>query len=462
MPLYKHYRVFISSPGDVEQERAVAERIINDASRTLRETIHVCLDVIMWEKFPPDISEVSIQKRINEKVATCDFFLLILNKRYGSLEQGEPLSNTEREVNAMIESKRKFIFLTYCKAVKEDKKILKDTQYLQLLELKKRLGKNHNALMKSFKNSHDFEEEFTHHLYQVILAEQNHNFKVEKLKMFWSLGSVENTNRPETIIVYPPIPRKWMASDDDEHFWHRRLQPNVFFEDFKAISKIAKMMNLVRAKFKVYSNFTFNMLEADNRAKNIIWVCLPRQRPAINELKEKYPDRRFDIIPRGQRSEAKIRWKNKDGVFFDIHSPLRQYLFTQRLHIDRDTEWSSTLRNVLAKDYAIVARMKKAIPQEEEWTGTKVKEFYIAGIHGLGTWGAACYLDRNYNTFNFDADEDIQLLLEVTYENGVVKNVIDVSDKDESYFQKENDLETVMENVQRFQSGVLDDQSEED
>ena len=101
--------------------------------------------------------------------------------------------------------------------------------------------------MKSFKNSHDFEEEFTHHLYQVILAEQNHNFKVEKLKMFWSLGSVENTNRPETIIVYPPIPRKWMASDDDEHFWHRRLQPNVFFEDFKAISKIAKMMNLVRA-----------------------------------------------------------------------------------------------------------------------------------------------------------------------------------------------------------------------
>ena len=106
--------------------------------------------------------------------------------------------------------------------------------------------------------------------------------------------------------------------------------------------------------------------------------------------------------------------------------------------------------------------LKKAIPQEEEWTGTKVKEFYIAGIHGLGTWGAACYLDRNYNTFNFDADEDIQLLLEVTYENGVVKDVIDVSDKDESYFQKENDLETVMENVQRFQSGVLDDQSEED
>lgn len=52
MPLYKHYRVFISSPGDVEQEREVAEKIINDVSQTLRDTLHVCLDVIMCKTFP--------------------------------------------------------------------------------------------------------------------------------------------------------------------------------------------------------------------------------------------------------------------------------------------------------------------------------------------------------------------------------------------------------------------------
>ena len=462
MPLYKHYRVFISSPGDVEQEREVAERIINNVSRTLRETLHVCLDVIMWEKFPPEVSEITIQNRINEKVATCDFFLLILNKRYGSSEPGERLSNTEREVNAMLESKRKFIFLTYYKAVKEDKKLLKDPQYCQLLELKQRLGQNHNALMKKYKNAHDFEEEFTHHLYETILSEQTHNFKEEKLKMFWSLGSVENSNRPEIIIVYPPIPRKWMASDDDEHFWHRRLQPNVFFEDFKAISKIAKMMNLVKAKFKVYSNYTFNMIGAENQAKNIIWICLPRQRAAINELKKKYTERRFDIVPRGNHSEARIRWKNKENEYFDIHSPMKNYLMTQRLYIDRETEWNSTLRNVIAKDYAIVARMKKAIPQIEEWTGTKVKEYFIAGIHGLGTWGATCYIDRNYHSFNFDTDENIQMLLEITYENGVVKEVIDVSDNDIEYFKKENELETVIANVQRFQSGVNEEQTDED
>lgn len=462
MPLYKHYRVFISSPGDVEQERDVAERIINNVSQILRETLHVCLDVIMWEKFPPEVSERTIQNRINEKVATCDFFLLILYKRYGSSEPGERLSNTERKVNAMLDSKRKFIFLTYCKAVSEDRRTLKDPQYRKLLELKERLGKNHNALMKKYESIHDFEEEFTHHLYQTILSDQTHNFKEEKLKMFWSLGSVENSNRPEIIIVYPPIPRKWMASDDDEHFWHRRLQPNVFFEDFKAISKIAKMMNIVKAKFKVYSNYTFNMIEADSRAKNIVWICLPRQRTAINELKKKYPERRFDIIPRSNNHEARIRWKKINGDFIEIHSPMKYYLMTQRLDIGRETEWNSSLRNVIAKDYAIVARMKKNIPQVEEWTGTKVKEFFIAGIHGLGTWGATCYLDRNYYYFNFDTDEDIQMLLEITYENGVVKDIIDVSDNDVEYFKKENELETVMANVQRFQSGVNEGQLDED
>lgn len=462
MPLYKHYRVFISSPGDVEHERKVAEKIINDVNRTLRETLHVCLDVIMWEQFPPEVSERTIQNRINEKVATCDFFLLILNKRYGSSESGERLSNTEREVNAMLDSKRKFIFLTYCKAVKEDKKLLEDPQYCKLLDLKQRLGNNHNALMKKYKNTHDFEEEFTHHLYETILSEQTHNFKEEKLKTFWSLGSVENSNRPEIIIVYPPIPRKWMASDDDEHFWHKRLQPNVFFEDFKAISKIAKMMNLVKAKFKVYSNYTFNMIGSESQAKNIVWICMPRQQFAINDLKKKYPKRRFDITARGSRAEARIRWESKNGEFFDIHSPMKYYLMTQRLYIDRETEWNSTLRNVIAKDYAIVARMKKNIPQDGEWTGTKVKEFFIAGIHGLGTWGAACYLDRNYSSFNFDTDENIQMLLEITYENGVVKEVVDVSDHDIEYFNNENELDTVIENVKRFQSGVDQEQLDED
>lgn len=447
MPLYKHYRVFISSPGDVEQERNIAEKIINDVSRVLKETINVCLDVIRWEQFPPEMSEESIQKRINDKVVTCDFFLLILNKRYGSKESGQPLSNTEREVNAMIASKRKFIFLTYYKKVT---KIEKSYQFRKLQQLKQRLGCHHNALMKEYRDEKDFEEQFTHHLYEKILSEQTHIYKIDKLKLFWSFGSLENSNRPEVLIVYPPIPRKWMASDDDKYFWHRRLQPNVFFEDFKAISKIAKMMNLVQAKFKVYSNYTYQIVEADNLAKNIIWICLPRQLKAIDKLNKTYPNRRFEITRRKKTASSHIKWTDKDGHSFVIQSPLYTYLQMQRENIDSFTDWNIQLRNIIAKDYAIVARFKKAIPQQEEWTGTKVKEYYIAGIHGLGTWGATCFLDRHYHSFNYDTDEDIQMLLEVIYENGVVKDVIDVSDKLEEYFATENEPSFIKKVIKRF------------
>ncbi len=450
MPLYKHYRVFISSPGDVEQERNIAEKIINNVSRVLKETINVCLDVIRWEQFPPEMSEESIQKRINDKVATCDFFLLILNKRYGSTEPGQPISNTEREVNAMIASRRKFIFLTYCKKVTEIG--MSDVQFEKLQQLKQRLGCHHNALMKEYRSVKDFEEQFTHHLYEKILSEQTHIYKIDKLKLFWSFGSVENSNRPEVLIVYPPIPRKWMAADDDKHFWHKRLQPNVFFEDFKAISKIAKMMNLVQAKFKVYSNYTYKMVEADNLAKNIIWICLPRQSKAIDDLNTTYPNRRFEITKRKKTASSHIRWTDKDGRSFVIQSPLNTYLQIQRSHINSSTEWNSRLRNIIAKDYAIVARFKKAIHQEEEWTGTKVKEYYIAGIHGLGTWGATCFLDRHYHSFNYDTDEDIQMLLEVIYENGVVKDVIDVSEELEEYFAKENDPSYIKNVIKRFET----------
>lgn len=69
MPLYKNHRVFISSPGDEKNERKDAERIINNVSRILRETVYVCLDVIMWKKFAPGSLEWSIQRRIYEKVA---------------------------------------------------------------------------------------------------------------------------------------------------------------------------------------------------------------------------------------------------------------------------------------------------------------------------------------------------------------------------------------------------------
>lgn len=78
------------------------------------------------------------------------------------------------------------------------------------------------------------------------------------------------------------------------------------------------------------------------------------------------------------------------------------------------------------------------------------------------SWGVACFLDRHYHSFNYDTDEDIQILLEIIYENGVVKDVIDVSDKTEDYFNKENQISHIMKVIKRFETNETNEQEDDE
>jgi hypothetical protein len=60
--------------------------------------------------------ETTIQQIINEEVRQCNVFVLILYKRYGSVETGQRVSNTEREIDValrMLADKEPMMFLSY-------------------------------------------------------------------------------------------------------------------------------------------------------------------------------------------------------------------------------------------------------------------------------------------------------------------------------------------------------------
>lgn len=79
-----------------------------------------------------------------------------------------------------------------------------------------------------------------------------------------------------------------------------------------------------------------------------------------------------------------------------------------------------------------------------------LKDYFLAGIRGLGTWGAGWFIDRRYNVFEQYAqheDATIQLLLEVTYRNDRILDVRNVSDAPESYFSKEYNLRTIRQYI---------------
>ena len=195
-------------------------------------------------------------------------------------------------------------------------------------------------------------------------------------------------------------------------------------------------------EYKVYSKYD---TPPDFDKSNIIWICLPRQLRGLDTLRNR-EDKIFDIIPGNKKQEPYIRWKNKDGEWMNIKSPLIKYIQQQRPDVDPIDDWDRSLGNIVARDYAVIARFNQ-ISQYNETPGMdKLKEYYLTGIHGLGTWGAAWYIDRFYGKFkdsNIEDMDSVQMLVEVEYWDGKINYVRDVSNCPSEYFENQQKRGTI-------------------
>ena len=112
--------------------------------------------------------------------------------------------------------------------------------------------------------------------------------------------------------------------------------------------------------------------------------------------------------------EPQIEWINSKGEKVLIKSPLYSYLKRQRPAKDTRDNNDVNFENIIAKDFAVVARFDKG-NKRGEWE--KLKNYFIAGLHGLGNWGAAWYIDRKYSDLDQFTDnqyDNIQIILEVS------------------------------------------------
>lgn len=111
----KKVRIFISSPGDVESERAAAHQVIRMLQREFAD--HLTLVPVLWEGLPLEAGE-SFQDGI-ERIASpadCEIVIFILWSRLGKTldptvpkylkEDGTPYTGTEYEFKVTLESWR--------------------------------------------------------------------------------------------------------------------------------------------------------------------------------------------------------------------------------------------------------------------------------------------------------------------------------------------------------------------
>ena len=352
-----------------------------------------------------------------------------MNKRYGTTKKNQKKSNLEIEVDIAIDrlkNERSITFLAYFKHIPKEDLIDPGKQLEQLNQFKDRLDEQ-DIFYHTFIDQYEFQDRFTHDLYHTLLNFLFSSKKHKALSKLWQFGESDRQTFPKLAIVYPPVDREFLKPEIPDKFWLSRLVPHLVFEDHKAIEKIEKSLRLI--KFNQFRIFTTVDAPSDYRFMNRIWLCWPRNIHAKRELKRYADVSRFKFLPRTKSSEL-IMWRyaSDSSNFIKICSPLTKYLKLQRKNM-AGGEWTSDKGRVIAKDFAIIARFNDNRKKETK-SAITLKDYFIGGIRGLGTWGAGWYIDRKWCNFNNIQREDtVQILLEAIYENGRIISVRDVSNE---------------------------------
>lgn len=165
-------KIFIAAPVDVSRERALALRVLEQINQTSLETIGLSFEPLRWENLPPviqpTVSEDRVQTLVNSLVDSCQVFVLILYRRYGSVTPGTVKSHTEREVEHVlrkIDSQENVYLLCYFRELGFNAD--PGAQEQRVLAFKKALIKKGIA-HRAFKDSDEFENQIRSDLYRVL------------------------------------------------------------------------------------------------------------------------------------------------------------------------------------------------------------------------------------------------------------------------------------------------------
>src|SRR5690625_4722369 len=91
------YKIFLATPSDVQEEREKIKRVIEELNLTFGKRNGLRLELVKWETHSiPGIAQNNPQELINPLVDSCDIFVGILWKKFGSpTDKAE--SGTEEE-----------------------------------------------------------------------------------------------------------------------------------------------------------------------------------------------------------------------------------------------------------------------------------------------------------------------------------------------------------------------------
>lgn len=215
------------------------------------------------------------------------------------------------------------------------------------------------------------------------------------------LSQLLNFGPENLLVVFPPRDESPEA-----------ILPRTSTEDFLAMNNfISALLNMGWSR-KVGVRDTTRLTEADKR-RNLVVICSPKSNTFAGtlqkELKRLYPNA-FTFV-----SGQEVCIRDRDGA--DIHSKSYKQI---KDHLAAGVA-KSELPSKAYEDYAVVAKVTSP------WND-RAKVVWVAGIRGIGTWGAAECIKKEWQQI-YDKlpdgrkEHDFSALVRVEYDNSDIKLV---------------------------------------
>ena len=139
--VYKALRVFIGSPNDLNAERGVFPKIIEEVNEIKAKGQGFVLEPVGWEDFLPGRGRP--QEKINEDLKTCDLIVLVLWKRWGT-PTGKYSSGFEEEYEISLQEGKE-IWL-YFKSIPSDMMADPGKQLRKVLNFRDKIERENKLL----------------------------------------------------------------------------------------------------------------------------------------------------------------------------------------------------------------------------------------------------------------------------------------------------------------------------
>lgn len=167
-------RVFIASPGDCAEERRAFKEVIDELNKGFAAGADTHLEPLAWEEALSTVGP-SPQSVINEQVDACDFFLLVLFRRWGRAAKDSPLSSyTEEEFHLALKRWKETGSPRVCVFLKKiDAALRADAgpQLAKVLKFRQELEDSNAVLYKEFEDAQEFHILLDSHLRAFVKKE---------------------------------------------------------------------------------------------------------------------------------------------------------------------------------------------------------------------------------------------------------------------------------------------------